>query len=113
MNSKYNPIECYPSALNRNMVRASPCRPAGCEDRFHGAWASCSASRNAAGHLALPVPQYPDIVPPQVSVTTADPGANAGVVEATVAQPIEAQVVGVDKMIYMKSVSSVPILETS
>jgi multidrug efflux pump len=61
-----------------------------------------------AGALALfaiPIAQYPDIVPPQVSVTTFYPGANAGVVDATVAQPIEAQVVGVDKMIYMKSVS--------
>jgi hydrophobe/amphiphile efflux-1 (HAE1) family protein len=55
--------------------------------------------------LSIPVAQYPDIVPPQVSVTTFYPGANAGVVDATVAQPIEAQVVGVDKMIYMKSVS--------
>src|SRR5262252_8212339 len=55
--------------------------------------------------LAIPVAQYPDIVPPQVSVTTNYPGAPSGVVDATVAQPIEAQVVGVDKMIYMKSVS--------
>ena len=61
-----------------------------------------------AGALALfaiPVAQYPDIVPPQVSVTTFYPGANSAVVDATIAQPIEAQVVGVDKMIYMKSVS--------
>src|SRR5882757_7555215 len=61
-----------------------------------------------AGFLALyaiPIAQYPDIVPPQVSVTTFYPGANSGVVEQTVAQPIEAQVVGVDKSIYMKSVS--------
>lgn len=55
--------------------------------------------------LAIPIAQYPDIVPPQVSVTTLYPGASAAVVEATVAQPIESQVVGVDKMIYMKSVS--------
>jgi len=54
---------------------------------------------------ALPLAQYPDIVPPQVSVTTFYPGANAAVVESTVAQVIEAQVVGVDKMIYMKSTS--------
>jgi multidrug efflux pump subunit AcrB len=50
-----------------------------------------------AGALALftiPIAQYPDIVPPQVSVTTFYPGANSGVVDATVAQPIEAQVVG-------------------
>ena len=61
-----------------------------------------------AGLLALmsiPLAQYPDIVPPQVSVTTFYPGANGKVVDATVAQPIEAQVVGVDKAIYMKSVS--------
>jgi hydrophobe/amphiphile efflux-1 (HAE1) family protein len=61
-----------------------------------------------AGLLALysiPLAQYPDIVPPQVSVTTLYPGANAAVVESTVAQVIEAQVVGVDKMIYMKSTS--------
>src|SRR5215475_9235089 len=54
---------------------------------------------------AIPIAQYPDIVPPQVSVTTVYPGANGAVVEATVAQVIEAQVVGVDKMIYMKSTS--------
>jgi hydrophobe/amphiphile efflux-1 (HAE1) family protein len=61
-----------------------------------------------AGALALyaiPIAQYPDIVPPQVSVTTNFPGASASVVDTTIAQPIEAQVVGVDKMIYMKSVS--------
>ena len=55
--------------------------------------------------FAIPLAQYPDIVPPQVSVTTTYPGASAAVVDATVAQPIEAQVIGVDKMIYMKSVS--------
>jgi hydrophobe/amphiphile efflux-1 (HAE1) family protein len=61
-----------------------------------------------AGMLALyaiPIAQYPDIVPPQVSVTTTYPGASGAVVEATVAQVIEAQVVGVDKAIYMKSTS--------
>jgi multidrug efflux pump len=61
-----------------------------------------------AGALALysiPIAQYPDIVPPQVSVTASFPGASAAVVDTTIAQPIEAQVVGVDKMIYMKSVS--------
>lgn len=55
--------------------------------------------------LTIPVAQYPDIVPPQVSVTTTYPGASAAIVDATIAQPIEAQVVGVDKAIYMKSVS--------
>ena len=59
----------------------------------------------ALAFLTIPIAQYPDIVPPQVSVTTFYPGANSAVVDATIAQPIEAQVVGVDKMLYMKSVS--------
>ena len=61
-----------------------------------------------AGLIALtriPVAQFPDIVPPQVQVTASYPGASAADVEAAVAQPIEAQVVGVDKMIYMNSTS--------
>jgi hydrophobe/amphiphile efflux-1 (HAE1) family protein len=61
-----------------------------------------------AGALALtriPVSQFPDIVPPQVQVSATYPGASAAVVEASVAQPLEAQMVGVDKMIYMKSTS--------
>ena len=61
-----------------------------------------------AGALALqaiPLSQFPDIVPPQVQVTANYPGASASVVEEAVAQPIEAQMVGVDKSIYMKSVS--------
>ena len=59
----------------------------------------------AVSLLVIPVAQYPDVVPPQVSVTTNYPGASAAIVDATIAQPIEAQVVGVDKAIYMKSVS--------
>jgi hydrophobe/amphiphile efflux-1 (HAE1) family protein len=61
-----------------------------------------------AGLLALlriPIAQFPDIVPPQVVVSAVYPGASADVVESSIAQPIEAQVVGVDKMIYMKSAS--------
>jgi hydrophobe/amphiphile efflux-1 (HAE1) family protein len=61
-----------------------------------------------AGLIALariPVAQFPDIVPPQVQVSASFPGASAAVVEQSIAQPIEAQVVGVDKMIYMKSTS--------
>jgi multidrug efflux pump len=61
-----------------------------------------------AGGLALmriPVSQLPDIVPPQVSVTTVYPGASAEVLESTVAQPLESKVLGVDKMLYMKSTS--------
>jgi hydrophobe/amphiphile efflux-1 (HAE1) family protein len=55
--------------------------------------------------LAIPIAQLPDIVPPQVSVTAIYPGASSAVVDSTVAQVIESQVVGVDKMIYMKSIS--------
>ena len=61
-----------------------------------------------AGLLAMkviPVSQFPDIVPPQVQVTARYSGASAEVVEQTVAQLIESQVNGVDKMIYMKSTS--------
>jgi hydrophobe/amphiphile efflux-1 (HAE1) family protein len=61
-----------------------------------------------AGALALlriPVAQFPDIVPPQVTVTANYPGASAAVVESSVAQPLEAQIVGVDQMLYMKSTS--------
>ena len=54
---------------------------------------------------AIPTAQFPDIVPPQVSVQTSFPGASADVVEATVAQPIEAKIVGVEDMLYMKSSS--------
>jgi hydrophobe/amphiphile efflux-1 (HAE1) family protein len=54
---------------------------------------------------ALPVAQFPDIVPPQVKVTTTYPGASAQAVEESVAQVIEAQVNGVERMIYMKSTS--------
>jgi hydrophobe/amphiphile efflux-1 (HAE1) family protein len=59
-----------------------------------------------AGALSLtriPVSQFPDIVPPQVQVTANYPGASAEVVEQAVAQPLEAQVVGVENSIYMKS----------
>jgi hydrophobe/amphiphile efflux-1 (HAE1) family protein len=62
-----------------------------------------------AGILAyqrIALSQFPDIVPPQVTVSTTFPGASAAVVEATVAQPLEAQVIGVDRMIYMKSNSA-------
>ncbi|EHM03513.1 RND transporter, HAE1 family [Acetobacteraceae bacterium AT-5844] len=61
-----------------------------------------------AGALALtriPVSQFPDIVPPQVQVSATYPGASADVVEQAVAQPLEAQVVGVQDSIYMKSTS--------
>ena len=56
--------------------------------------------------LRLPVAQYPNVVPPTISVTTRYPGAGARAVVDTVALPIEQQVNGVEGMIYMQSYSA-------
>ncbi len=55
---------------------------------------------------ALPVEQYPDIVPPQVQVQANYPGASAQVIADTVASPLEQSINGVEDMIYMQSSSS-------
>ena len=54
----------------------------------------------------LPVSEYPNVVPPTVSVTASYPGASAETVKNTIALPIEQQVNGVDQMLYMESTSA-------
>ena len=54
----------------------------------------------------LPIAQYPEIVPPLIQVTTTYVGASALDVEQSVATPIEQQVNGVEKSIYMKSTNA-------
>lgn len=60
----------------------------------------------AVAMVKLPVAQYPDITPPQITVSATYPGADAQVVANNVAAPIEQQVNGADNMIYMNSSSS-------
>lgn len=55
---------------------------------------------------SLPLEEYPSITPPQVVVTATYSGASSDVIESTVAAPIEAQLNGVDGMIYMSSTAS-------
>lgn len=62
-----------------------------------------------AGLLALrglPVNMFPDMAPPQIQVSATLPGASAEIVEEAVVRPIEQQLNGVEKMIYMESSST-------
>ena len=52
---------------------------------------------------ALPISEYPEVVPPSVVVRAQYPGANPKVIAETVATPIEEQINGVEGMLYMSS----------
>src|SRR5437667_3073285 len=54
----------------------------------------------------LPVAQFPDIVPPQIIVSTTYTGADAQTIEQSVATPLEQQMNGVEKMLYMQSTNA-------
>ncbi|MGL6108862.1 MAG: efflux RND transporter permease subunit, partial [Rubrivivax sp.] len=56
--------------------------------------------------LALPIEQYPEMAPPQVTINARYPGATAEVIANTVAAPIEAQINGIDNLLYFNSVAS-------
>jgi HAE1 family hydrophobic/amphiphilic exporter-1/multidrug efflux pump len=58
-----------------------------------------------AAMRTLPIAQYPEIAPPVVTVQAIYPGASAETLEQTVAAPLENQITGIEKMIFMSSTS--------
>ena len=57
-------------------------------------------------YIGLPIAQYPEVAPPVVQVSATYPGANAKTVADIVAIPIEQEVNGVERMLYMSSRST-------
>src|ERR1041384_1782538 len=60
----------------------------------------------AVAIVRLPIAQYPELAPPEIFLQANYVGADALTVEQSVATPIEQQMQGVDKMIYMTSVNA-------
>src|SRR5262252_6744768 len=60
----------------------------------------------AAALFGLPISQFPQILPPQVNLTTTYTGADALTIEQAVATPIEQQMNGVDRMLYVQSTNA-------
>src|SRR6058998_4002480 len=54
----------------------------------------------------LPIAQFPSIIPPQIQVQTTYTGADAITIEQSVATPLEQQMNGVDKMLYLQSTNA-------
>ena len=55
---------------------------------------------------ALPIAQYPDLVPPTVNIQVAYPGASAETIASTVLAPLEVNINGVEGMLYMASTAA-------
>src|SRR5712672_856354 len=54
----------------------------------------------------LPIAQFPSIIPPPIQIQTTYTGADAVTIEQSVATPLEQQMTGVEKMLYMQSTNA-------